>query len=148
MDMVTENDQTFEGLISHIMSAFQSRNTASDLISDVYAYFQKARQYEDTFTFTVSDLISDFYAYFQKARQYENTFIDDLQFLTWKIIVHKPLFQTMVNEQLKHQYMQILQNLYYAATVYGMLQTSVDMESFTQFCGCLTRAFGSYNKPC
>ena len=36
MGMVTEDQQTFEGLVQHLKNAFQSGKTISELISDFY----------------------------------------------------------------------------------------------------------------
>ena len=36
MGMVTEDQQTFEGLIQHLKNAFQSGKTIGELISDFY----------------------------------------------------------------------------------------------------------------
>ena len=41
MGMVTEEQQTFEGLIQHLKNAFQSGKTISELISDFYGQIQK-----------------------------------------------------------------------------------------------------------
>ena len=50
MGMMTEEDQSFEGLIDHLCDAFQSGETLSELISDFYGQSQKTRETEDTFT--------------------------------------------------------------------------------------------------
>ena len=44
MGMVTDEQQTFEGLIQHLKSVFQSRETTSELISDFYAQAQKKNE--------------------------------------------------------------------------------------------------------
>ena len=67
MGMVTEEQQTFEGLIHHLKNAFQSGETISELISDFYSWAQKKNESEDTFT-------------------------DELQILVQKIIARKPEF--------------------------------------------------------
>ena len=108
MGMVMEDQQTFEGLVQHLMNAFLSDKT-------------------------ISKLISDFYSQSQKKNESEDVFADDLQELVQKIIARKPEFRTDANEQLKSQYGYKLRDLYYAATAHSMLQSSDSMESFTQF---------------
>ena len=76
MGMVDEEDQSFEGLIDHLCDAFQSGETLSDPISDLYGWSQKTRQTEDTFA-------------------------DDLQVLARKIIAQKPSFRKEANQQPK-----------------------------------------------
>ena len=49
MGMVTEDQQTFEGLIQHLKNAFQSGETSSELISDFYGWGQKRNESEDVF---------------------------------------------------------------------------------------------------
>ena len=58
--------------------------------------------------------------------------MDDLQVLVWKIIARKLEFRKDANEQLKSQYAHKLKDLYYVAIAHSMLQSSDDMESFTQ----------------
>ena len=41
---VTEEDQSFEGIIEHLHDAFQLRETLSELISDFYGQSQKPRR--------------------------------------------------------------------------------------------------------
>ena len=76
MGMVTEEQQTFEGLVQHLKNAFQSGKT-------------------------ISELISDFYSQAQKKNEAEDGFVDDLQVLVCKIIARKPKFRKDANEQLK-----------------------------------------------
>ena len=78
MGMVTEEQQTFEGLIQHLKNTFQSGKT-------------------------ISELISDFYGQTQKKSKSEDAFADDLQVLVQKIITRKPEFRKDANEQLKSQ---------------------------------------------
>ena len=49
MGMVTE-DQSFKGLIQHLLDAFQSCRTLSELITNFYGQSQKAWETQDTFT--------------------------------------------------------------------------------------------------
>ena len=95
---------------------------------------------------TVSELISDLYGQHQRESKSEDVFVDDLQILVRKIITHKPSFRAEANEQLKHQYIHKLHDQYYAAIAHSVLQTTDHMESFTQFYGCLALMFGSHNK--
>ena len=108
MGMVDEEDQSFEGLIDHLHDAFQSGETLSELISDFYGWSQKTRETEDTFA-------------------------DDLQVLARKIIVQKPSFRKEANQQLNAQYVQKLQDQYYAAKAHSALQSSLEEEFFTRF---------------
>ena len=101
MGMVSDDQQTFEGLIQHLKNAFQSEETTSELISD-------------------------FYARAQKKNKSEKAFVDDLQILVHKIIVRKPEFREDVNEQLKSQFVHKLKDPYYVAIVRSMLQSSGD----------------------
>ena len=48
MGMVTEDQQTFEGLIQHLKNPLQSAETISELISDFYGQTQK-NESEDIF---------------------------------------------------------------------------------------------------
>ena len=50
MGMVTEEDQSFEGLKDHLHNAFQLGEMLRKLISDFDGRSQKARGAEDTFT--------------------------------------------------------------------------------------------------
>ena len=90
MGMVTDEQQTFEGLVQHLKNAFQSRETTSELISD-------------------------FYARAQKKNESEEAFADELQILVCKIIARKLEFREDANEQLKNQYAHKLKDPYYAA---------------------------------
>ena len=108
MQMVVEDQQTFEGLVQHLKNAFQSGET-------------------------ISELISDFYSWAQKKNVSEDVFADDPQLQVQKIIARKPEFRTNANEQLKSQYAHKFRDLYYVAIAHSMLQTSDSMESFTQF---------------
>ena len=64
MGMVAEEQQTFEGLIQHLKTAFQSGKT-------------------------IRELTSDFYGQTQKKSKSELAFVDDLQVLVQKIIARK-----------------------------------------------------------
>ena len=108
MGMVTEEQQTFEGLVQHLKNAFQSGETTSKLISN-------------------------FYVWAQKKNKSEEAFADELQILVCKIIARKPEFRQDANEQLKSQYVHKLKDPYYAAIAHSMLQSSEELESFTQF---------------
>ena len=121
MGMVTDDQQTFEGLIQHLKNAFQSRETTSKLISD-------------------------FYARAQKKNESQEAFADDLQILVCKIIARKPEFREDVNEQLKSQFAHQLKDPYYAAIARSMLQSSGDSETFMQFWGHLAMTFGGRSK--
>ena len=68
MGMITDDQQTFDGLVNHLKNAFQSGET-------------------------VSELISDFYGQHQKKNELEDAFADDLQILVRKIIAHKLSFR-------------------------------------------------------
>ena len=46
MGMMVEKDQSFEGLIDHPHDTFQSGEILSELISDFYGWYQKARETE------------------------------------------------------------------------------------------------------
>ena len=118
MGMVTDNQQSFDGLVNHLKHAFQSGET-------------------------VSELISDFYGCHQKKNKLEDAFADDLQILVWKIIARKPSFRAEANKQLKNQYAHKLHNQYYAAIAHSVLQTSDPLETFTQFRGRLALTSGS-----
>ena len=116
MGMVTEEQQTFEGLKQHLRNAFQSGKM-------------------------ISELISDFYGWAQKKSKSKDAFADDLQVLVQKIIARKPEFRKDANEQLKSQYAHKLKDPYYAAIACSMLQSLDDTESFMQFRGCLAMTF-------
>ena len=121
MGMVTDDQQTFEGLIQHLKNAFQSGETTSKLISN-------------------------FYARAQKKNESKEAFADDLQILVHKIIARKPEFREDANEQLKSQFVHKLKDPYYAAIARSMLQSSGDFETFTQFQGHLAMTFGGRRK--
>ena len=121
MGMVTDDQQTFEGLMQHLKNAFQSGETTSELRSD-------------------------FYARAQKKNKSEEAFVDDLQILVRKIIARKPEFWEDVNEQLKSQFVHKLKDPYYAAIARSMLQSSGDSETSTQFRGHLAMTFGGRSK--
>ena len=121
MGMVTDDQQTFKGLIQHLKNAFQSDKTTSELISN-------------------------FYARAQKKNESKEAFVDDLQILVCKIIARKPEFQEDANEQLKSQFAHKLKDPYYAAIARSMLQSLEDTESFTQFRGHLAMMFGGRSK--
>ena len=121
MGMVIEYQQTFDGLVNHLKSAFQSGETISELISDLYNHSQGKNKLEDVFA-------------------------DDLQILVRKIIAHKPFFMSEANKQLKHQYAHKLHDEDYTAIVCSALQTWDHMESFIQFCGCLALTFSGESK--
>ena len=76
MEMVVDEQQTFEGLVQHLKNAFQSGETTSELISN-------------------------FYARAQKKNESEEAFADELQILVCKIIVRKLEFREDANEQLE-----------------------------------------------
>ena len=118
MGMIVDDQQSFDGLVNHLKSAFQLGET-------------------------ISKLISDFYGQSQKKNELEDAFADDLQILVRKIIAHKPSFRAEANEQLKNQYAHKLHDQYYAAIAHCVLQTSDPSETFTQFRGCLALTFGS-----
>ena len=77
MGMITDDQQTFNGLVNHLKTAFQSGEI-------------------------VSKLISNFYRCHQKRNESEDVFVDDLQILVRKIIANKPSFRAEANKQLKH----------------------------------------------
>ena len=68
MGMITDDQQTFDGLVNHLKNAFQSGET-------------------------VSELISDFYGQHQKKNELKDAFADDLQILVRKIICPETIFQ-------------------------------------------------------
>ena len=110
MGMITDEQQSFDGLVNHLKNAFQLGET-------------------------VSELISDFYSHHQKKNESEDAFAEDLQILVWKIIARKPSFRAEANEQLKSQYAHKLHDQYYAAIAQSVLQTSDPSETFMQFLG-------------
>ena len=50
MGMITDDQQTFDGLVNHLKNAFQLGETVSELISDFYGHHQKRTELEDAFT--------------------------------------------------------------------------------------------------
>ena len=121
MGMITDDQQSFDGLVSHLKNAFQLGET-------------------------VSELISDFYGQHQKKNELEDAFADDLQILVRKIIAQKPSFRAEANEQLKNQYAHKLHDQYYAEIAQSLLQTSDPLETFTQFRWHLALTFGSWSR--
>ena len=122
MGMITDDQQSFDGLVNHLKHAFQSGEIMSELISDFYS------------------------GWHQKKNESEDAFADDLQILVRKIIACKPSFRAEANEQLKNQYAHKLHDQYYAAIAHSVLQTSDPLETFTQFWGQLALTFGSNSK--
>ena len=98
------------GLIDHLHDAFQSGEILSELISDFYGQYLKARETKDTFA-------------------------DNLQVLARKIIALKPSLRKEANQKLKDQYTHKLADQYYAAMACSTLQSSLEEESFTRFQG-------------
>ena len=88
--MIADDQQTFDCLVSHLKSTFQSGETIHEVISNVYGCNQRKNELEDVFA-------------------------NDLQIKVRKIIACKPSFRAEANEQLKHQYAHKLHNQYYAA---------------------------------
>ena len=121
MGMITDEQQSFDGLVNHLKNAFQ-------LVE------------------TMSELISNFYSQSQKNNELEDAFADDLHILVQKIIARKPSFRAEANEQLKSQYAHKLHDQYYAAIAHSVLQTSNPSETFTQFRGHLALTFGSQSR--
>ena len=121
MGMITNDQQSFDGLVNHLKHAFQLGETMSEFISDFYGWHLKQNKSEDAFA-------------------------HDLQILVRKIIAQKPSFRAEANEQLKNQYAHKLHNQYYAAIAHSVLQISNPSETFTQFWGCLALTFGSHSK--
>ena len=121
MGMIADEQQSFDGLVTHLKNAFQSGETMSELISDFYSQSQKKNELEDAFA-------------------------DDLQILVRKIIAPKPSFRAEANEQLKSQYAHKLHDQYYAAIAHSVLQTSNPSETFIQCRGCLALTFGSQSR--
>ena len=121
MGMIVDDQQTFDGIVNHLKSTFQSGETISELISNFYCYHQRENELEDVFS-------------------------NDLQILVRKIIACKPSFRAEVSEQLKHQYAHKLHDQYYATIAQSALQISDHMENFTQFWGHLALTFSSHSK--
>ena len=71
--MIADDQQTFDGLVNHLKSAFQPGET-------------------------VSELISDFYGQHQRKNESEDVFVNDLQILVRKIIALKPSFRAETNK--------------------------------------------------
>ena len=74
MDMIADNQQTFDGLVNHLKSAFQSGET-------------------------ISKLNSNFYSHYQRKNKLEDEFGNDLQILVRKIIADKPSFRTEASDK-------------------------------------------------
>ena len=72
--------------------------------------------------------------------------MDNLQVLVWKIIARKLEFRKDANDQLKSQYAHKLKDPYYAAIAISMLQSSYNMESFTEFQGHLAMTFSGCSR--
>ena len=83
--MYPEEKQSFQGLIDHLTTAFQSGETENSLIGDFYNHIQKTNESKDAFA-------------------------DELQILVRKIIARKPEFCLKANEVLKHQYIHNLKD--------------------------------------
>ena len=49
MGIITDDQQSFDGLVNHLKNAFQSGETVSELISDFYGHHQKKNESEDAF---------------------------------------------------------------------------------------------------
>ena len=49
MGMVTDDQQTFEGLVNNLKSAFQLGETISELITNCYGHTQRKNVMEDFF---------------------------------------------------------------------------------------------------
>ena len=49
MGMLTDDQQTFDGLVNHLKNAFQLSEIISKLISDFYSQHQKKNELEDAF---------------------------------------------------------------------------------------------------
>ena len=114
--MVAEEDESFEGLTEHLQNVFQSGDTLSKLLRNVYGHVQKTRKTEDTFT-------------------------DDTQVLARRIIECKPSFCLVTNQQQKTQYMHNLWDPYYAAMACSVLQSSPEEGIFNKLLGCLVTIF-------
>ena len=121
MGMVTDEQQTFEGLVQHLKNAFQSGETTSELIS----YF---------------------YGRAQKKNESEEAFADEPQILVCKIIARKLEFREDANEQLKSQYAHKLKDPYYAAIAHSMLQSSGDQRASPSSWGIWAMTFGGRSK--
>ena len=100
LGMYPEEKQSFQGLIDHLTTAFQSGDTENCLIGDFYKHIQKPKESEDAFA-------------------------DELQILVGKIIARKPGFHLQANEALKHQYVHNLKDQYYGAMARKYLLTSL-----------------------
>ena len=49
MGMITDDQQTFDGLVNHLKNALQLGETVSELISDFYSQHQRKNESEDAF---------------------------------------------------------------------------------------------------
>ena len=49
MGMITDDQESFDGLVNHLKHAFQLGETVSELISDFYSHHQKKNESEDAF---------------------------------------------------------------------------------------------------
>ena len=49
MDMIMDDQQTFDDLVNHLKDAFQSGETISKLIGDFYSWQQRKNELEDVF---------------------------------------------------------------------------------------------------
>ena len=121
LGLTPKEEQSFQGLIDHLSLAFQSCETVSSLIADLYNRFQKTRETEDAFA-------------------------DELQILVCKILARKLKFIHEANQALKHQFAQNLRDLYFRVVARGQCLSSPDSESFTQFRGRLVLMFNSQGK--
>ena len=60
--MVANEQQTFDGLVQHLINAFQSGETTSELISDFYARAQKKNESEEAFVDELQILVCKNYS--------------------------------------------------------------------------------------
>ena len=102
------NEQSFKGLIDHLILAFQSCET-------------------------VSSLTADFYNQSQKTRETEDVFVDELQVLVWKIVACKPEFINKPNQALKHQFAQNLRDPYFGVIARGQCFSSLTLRVLLNF---------------
>ena len=121
LGMYPEKEQSFQGLIDHLTTAFQSGETENSLIRD-------------------------FYNCTQKPKESEGAFADELQILVRKIIARKPKFYLQANEALTHQYAQNLKDQSYGTIARNYLLTSPKEQSFTPFWSQLSLAFRKSDK--
>ena len=87
MGMIADDQQTFDGLVTHVKSALQSGEN-------------------------ISELISDFYSHHQSKNKSEDVFANDTQILLRNITACKPFFRADADEQLKHHYAHKLHDQY------------------------------------